>query len=163
MQRILCPLVGALLILCLGCKSESSPASPPDAALNNPVFPGSGIIETGIPVLNDTVSATPAFTWVQTNCRLVFVGIFADRIIVKDRRILNPNDIIWAWHSGLGTGREGSIYFADGVDVKQGSLQMGVSPTPLQGRRGYIWAVWAWDDDGLKIARSSKEMFFVVQ
>jgi hypothetical protein len=160
---LVCIFLAAALGVLSDCKSGGPIEAPLDEALNNPIFPGANVVETGVPAFNDTVSSTPGFTWVQTKCRLVFVGVFAQRIIVKDRKILNPGDIVWAWHSGLGTGREGSIIFTDGVDVNEGILQTGVPPHPLQGGRGYNWAVWAWDDDGLKIAWSSREMFFVVR
>ena len=146
------------LTLFFGCEGQQ----PLDPELQNTIFPGTTLIETGIPAFGDTVVSTPSFTWYATGKDFVYIGIFSDRLIIKDKKIVNIEDNVWAWHSGLGTGREGSIYFSDGVDVIAGELQTGVS-TPLLNGRGYVWGVWAWENDGIEVIASSKEMYFIVE
>jgi len=150
---------------CLGCKyNDSGPPGPPaDTAMSNPVFSNATLIEVGIPKFGDTVVATPTFTWRVTGQKYVFIGVFTQNLVVTKNSIVNVNDNIWAWHSGLGTGREGNIPFSAGVDVVGGELLTGRSPTSLKSGIGYVWAVWAWGDDGTEIKQSSKEMFFVVK
>ena len=143
----------------MSCFKLENPLPPLD---NNAIFSSSSLIETVAPANNDTVSATPAFAWVATGRKLVYLGIFVANIDIKDNKIVNIKDNIWAWHSGLGKGREGFVSFADGVDVVNGNLQVDRIPTPLIFDRAYIWAVWAWDDAGKKVVSSSQELFFVV-
>ena len=137
-------------------------APPEDYEFHNPIFPDSYFIETGVPGFGETVSSTPTFTWRVTRNQLVFLGVFTENIVVKNNSIVNAYDIVWAWHSGLGTGREGNVFFSDGLNVVNGELQDGTQPTPLQNGQGYSWAVWAWDYEGKEITDSSQEMFFYV-
>jgi hypothetical protein len=153
-----------IFLLFGGCSKDSSPAGPPsDVGLNNPVFADAALIETGIPAFKDTVAATPTFTWRATGRKYVYLAVFTKNLVVSGGRIANTEDNIWAWHSGLGTGREGNVSFSDGVDVRDGVLQIGKPPTPLTSGNGYLWAVWAWQDDGTEIVASTKEMYFVVR
>jgi hypothetical protein len=151
-------LVILLIFLFVSCEGEQ----PLDPDLQNALFPNTKLIEIGIPVFGDTVSNMPAFSWQATGKKFVYLAIFSDRIIIKEDKIVNFEDNVWAWHSGLGTGREGSIYFSDGVDVVGGKLQTG-TPSPLISGREYVWAVWAWENDGIKVSESSKEMYFIVE
>ena len=68
---------------------------------------------------------------------------------------------LWAWHSGLGKGRIGSVAFEDGHDTINGVLQTDLPPTLLTENTPYIWAIWAWGDDGRFITHASQEMLFV--
>ncbi len=151
------------LLALVGC-SDGFPATPPDAGLGNPVFPTADeLIEVVQPAMADTVGTTPTFTWVATGRRYVFLGVFIETIDIRDGAIMNTEDNIWAWHSGLGTAREGAVTWADGLNVIDGQLQEGAEPTPLTPGQGYIWAVWAWHADGVHVAASSEEMFFMVE
>lgn len=137
---------------------------PPDYELENAVFTHADyLIITGIPGFDSVTTATPIFTWNATGQKLVFLGIFNDNIVIYDNEIDNVENNIWAWHTGLGTGREGSVRFEDGRDVINGELQENEPPTPLTSGDSYTWAVWAWDDEGLIITHSSQEMFFTVE
>lgn len=153
--------------MCIGCSIPSDPRVPPtapaDSTLPNPIFPNSDLIDVRTPKLGDTVTSTPTFTWVVTGRKYVYLGIFSQNLVIKDGNIANINANIWAWHSGLGTGREGDVSFSGGVDVVNGELQTGRLPTALISGNSYVWAVWAWNDDGTEIKQSSKEMFFVVK
>lgn len=157
-------IVVALTILLLNKKPSAGP--PADPGEDNPIFSNSFFIETSRPVFGEKISnekiAELAFAWKVTGQKYVYLGIFTDRIIVKDNSIINIDKNIWAWHSGLGKGREGSLYFSDGFDVINGELQEDSPPTPLPVGE-YYWAIWAWDDDGITITASSKEMYFIVE
>jgi hypothetical protein len=135
-------------------------APPVDSGLDNPIFSGSTPVRIAVPGIGDTTSTTPDFAWTSTGSRWVFVGIFTQDIVVKDGQIENPGDNVWAWHSGLGTGREGSVRFADGRTVIGGILQTGTAPTALAPNRPYFWAVWAWSDNAVSVAESSQEGYF---
>jgi len=135
---------------------------PPDYGLGNTIFARSILIEGFKPEFAERVSATPAFVWKATDQRYVFLGVFKRRIEVNNYRIVNIDDNVWAWHSGLGRGREGNVYFSDGCDVINGELKQDSLPTPLP-KGEYYWAIWAWADDGIKISHSSEEMYFIVE
>jgi hypothetical protein len=80
----------------------------------------------------------------------------------SDGKILNTAANVWAWHTGLGTGREGNVRYDQGVAVVNGVLQTDAAPPPLVEGHDYVWAVWAWDDSGRQVTNSSKEIFFTV-
>lgn len=161
--------VANLIMVCLcgtaiGCGAlPSGPTPAVDSPLGNPMFPGTSLVEVGTPAHLCRVTGEPVFTWKVTGERLVYVGVFEDNVTVTDGRITNTSSNIWAWHSGLGTGREGNVLFQQGVDVRDGILQVGRAPTPLQEGRTYVWAVWAWDEEGVQVIKSSQEIFFGVE
>jgi hypothetical protein len=150
------------LLAMLGCENEPTP--PKDYELRNAVFTGADyFIETGIPAFDDTTDSTPTFTWIQTKQDLVFLGVFKGSIQIDENKIGNITDNVWAWHSKLGTAREGNVNFSDGRDVDRGQLLVDRPPTPLVPGQSYWWAVWAWDNEGLRVTYSSREMFFTVR
>jgi hypothetical protein len=162
--KIICYPFFSIVLLNIYCSLESSPTPPADAGLENTVFPGAKhFIETGSPEFGSTTDSVPSFTWKATGQKLVFLAIFNDNIDIKDNRIQNLNNIIWGWHSGFGRGREGFVQFSDGRDFSNGKFLEGQAPTPLHSDSSYVWAVWAWDDEGLAIEYSSEEMFFTVE
>ena len=110
-----------------------------------------------------SVSLTPSFIWESSPNKLVFVGIFLNNIefVPGSNTISNENDNIWAWHSGLGTGRIGLVAFEDGVEVMNGEFQENKTPTPLLPNEGYVYAIWGWDDSGSLVTHSSPEIFFI--
>jgi hypothetical protein len=134
---------------------------PADTNLDNPIL-GGALIAISTPSPDCTVGTQPAFAWHATGRKLLYVGVFQSNISVAEGQIVNPLANVWAWHSGLGSGRDGNVFFRDGVDVKNGALVTGVAPTPLTHGASYVWAVWAWDDAGQKVIQSSKEVFFKV-
>ena len=152
------------LLLCslifLGCASPDSPV-PND---NNALFPGSDIITTIHPAHDSIVDTENCeFTWDSIGETHVFLGIFTKSIDVSNNTIVNINDNIWAWHTGLGTGRDGDVFFNDGYDVLEGTIDTSHLPTPLTSGESYYWAVWAWNEKGLDIKYSSEENYFTVQ
>lgn len=132
-----------------------------DAGLFNPVFPDAELVTLGSPNLC-VVNRTPTFTWESTGQRLVFAGIFSRNVTIVRQSIGNTVDNVWAWHTGLGTGREGNVAFGDGVAVIDGEVVVGSAAAPLVQGRAYVWVVWAWDFIGRKITHSSPEAFFTV-
>lgn len=133
-----------------------------DDPFGNLLFPGRTPIEIATPGEQCTVPPTPQFVWHATGKRLVHAAVFAENIDVRDGRIANPAANVWAWHSGLGTGAEGLVRYEDGVDVRDGVLQEGAEPTPLQQGSSYVWAVWAWNESGTQVTHSSAPIFFTV-
>lgn len=154
-------LITYLALLNFNC---GGPDRPEDYELENAVFTKAKyLIFTGKPEFDSITTTTPTFTWNITGQKLVFLGIFDDNIKTKGNKIINVENNIWAWHTGLGKGREGNVKYEDGCDVIDSELQVDKSPTPLTSGNSYTWAVWAWDDEGLKITHSSQEMFFTVE
>jgi hypothetical protein len=113
----------------------------------------------------DTISSRPAFAWTSTNSKYVMVAIFNERIAIdyEKNQIRNINSIVWAWNTGMGTGREASIGFDDGCDVVSGTIQYNMKPTPLENGERYILAIWAWDQSAKSIVASSREIPFVIE
>lgn len=156
-------IIAILLLMSSGCGGGGPPAVRPlDEPLGNPIFPGAIRILVATPGSGCVVGTQPTFTWTVTGQRIVYVGLFRSNIAVRDGRIVNTEDNIWAWHSGLGTAREGNVPFGAGRDVINGVLQMDRPPTTLDESSTYVWAVWAWDELGRAVTHSSLETFFVV-
>jgi len=85
----------------------------------------------------------PSFSWNATSKKHVICAIFKERIQVKNNLITNQDKVIWIWHTGFGTGREGNILFSQGGT----STTKANSPSPLQ-PGVYYWAVWALNAQG---------------
>lgn len=111
----------------------------------------------------DTVPVTPSFSWNSTGRKLVTVAIFNSRIEVNNNSILNENNIVWMWNTGIGSGTEGSISYFDGRSVDNGNLLEKEQLMPLTIDSLYTWAVWAWDKTGTEITKSSRELWFIVE
>jgi hypothetical protein len=97
----------------------------------------------------DGSASTPGFSWIATGYRHVVCAVFSSPIHVKENQITNADDVVWIWHSGLGTGREGNIRYGDGRPHPASSD----APAPL-GLGVYYWGVWALDDAGHAVASS---------
>ena len=150
----------AVIIACC----DKGPNDPPDIRYKNPVFSSADyFIESGPPDSGDTTGATPGFAWEATGQDLVYLSVFDTNIQASSNRILNSERIVWSWHSGLGTGREGAVFFEDGRDVINGRMLENGPPTPLEAGASYVWAVWAWDDQGKRVTYSSREIKFTVE
>ena len=152
-----------LISLALGCSKDAvqhggEPGLPIDL---NTIFYADSISVIS-PMNGDTIpDIYPMFAWEATGSKMVFLGIFVNNINITAGQIANIDDNIWAWHSGLGKGRIGSVAFDDGFDTVNGMLQTDRPPTPLFENTPYIWAIWAWSDDGNLISHASREMLFV--
>jgi len=113
----------------------------------------------------DTISPHPAFVWTSTNSKYVMVAIFNERVAIdyEKNQIRNINSIVWAWNTGMGTGRESNIGYDDGCDVVNGIIQYNKKPAPLENGGRYILAIWAWDEGARNIVASSREIPFVIE
>ncbi|MFY7908960.1 MAG: hypothetical protein ACOVO2_05390 [Emticicia sp.] len=114
-------------------------------------------------VVNEKTSFNLSFSWKVTNHKYVMAAIFKDIIQIKENKISNKEAIVWSWNS---TEKDiGQVKYSDGKittldkdglfaysDVKEG-LKAG----------NYVWAVWAWDNNGINIIASSREFPFIVK
>lgn len=164
----------------LGCGPEDAAFDEP--FLENPVFPGSSLITVkpyeyhvddvlyqfrGSELSDiddlDIFPPTPLLRWEPTGASLVAAAIFDDRIIANDVGIFNVNNIVWMWHSGLNTSLEGSISYSEGRSVINGNLLPANETQPLVSGKTYFWVVWAWDESGTEVKRSTQELGFIVE
>jgi len=129
---------------------------------NVQLFPGVAEISIQAPLSGSLIDDTqPALSWTPNGERLEYVAIF-DRPPVQDQgSIVNTHDILWVWHSGLGTGTHGLVQYVDGVQYSDGAYGDG-PPSPLDRGRLYYWAVWAWREGGLQISSSSSVGYFSI-
>ena len=102
----------------------------------------------------------PSFSWQSTGLKYIIIGIFTNRISVRDNKIQNPEDMIWTWNTGMARGREGDIIYIDGRDVANKVISSNNS-TPLSLDKTYYCAMWAYDID-YNLIRSSKEFLYTV-
>ncbi len=131
-------------------------------ASSSPVFPGTTLLETAAPGTGAVIPTTqPRLVWNGSGSSYAMAVITTDHLRIQDRRIANPEVMVWAWHSGLPQGNEGDVLFAQGVLVQSGALTS-VAPVPLQRGRTYFWAAWAWDEAGLHISASTALGYFTV-
>lgn len=125
------------------------------------LFPGPSRIELQLPVSGAIIDdLTPGLAWRSNGEDLEFAAIFLKLPRQSGGKIKNKADVVWAWHSKLGPGGNGSAAFEDGVAVRDGELTDMV-PQPLLPGRAYYWAVWAWDDNGIDITSSSRVGYFI--
>ena len=142
------------------CTGPLCPGDVPLDSLLNTVVPGTVRIDARVPGFGCVTSTSPRFAWEATGRDLVMLGVFIENIAIGRGGITNPTANVWAWHTGLGLGREGSVSWGDGIAVQDGEFRSDLPIVPLPSNVSFIWAVWAWDDSGLAITHSSPEMFF---
>jgi hypothetical protein len=128
-----------------------------------PIFAATKTIDIQFPVAGALLeTTTPDIAWRTTGKALVVAAIFSKPIAVIAGRITNPTDMVWAWHTGLGTGSEGTVAFSDGDAPRSDDLASSDRPSPLSRGQTYYWAVWAWDEGGRSIAASSASSYFTI-
>lgn len=73
--------------------------------------------------------------------------------------------VVWffRWHTGIGSGMLGNVSYSNGLSTPLGSLDQLIAPVPLIKGRGYYWAIWEWDEDGVYINSSSDLGYFIIQ
>jgi len=112
------------------------------------------------------LSPTPGFSWFDTGDSIVACAIFKGRVTVEESERLNPASAVWMWNSGLQTGNHSGgkvfVQYSDGRPVLNGVIQENSDPVPLELNQTYTWMVWAWDNQGLNIVKSSFEIPFMV-
>ena len=107
----------------------------------------------------DTLNSLPVLAWDSIGLKLINVAIFTSPIVVYNNEIINYEDIIWKWHSGMNFGKEGYVQYLDGRDVTNGEIGDVVTPLP---ESTYYWGVWAWNSEGKRILYSSRALEFYV-
>jgi hypothetical protein len=107
----------------------------------------------------DTLNATPVLAWDSIGLSLMTVAIFNSPIIVRDDEIVNQENIVWKWHSGMNFGFEGYVQYVEGKNVINGEESEDVTPLA---ESHYYWGVWAWSSNGKRILYSSRTLEFYV-
>jgi hypothetical protein len=113
----------------------------------------------------DTVPSTPVLSWEPVESEIVCAAIFKESIQSDNHLITNDtSDIVWIWHSGLSAGKNGLVKFEQGVsEIDPVKPESDLRAEPLNQGQIYYWAVWAWDNSGIEINFSSRELKFVVK
>ena len=108
----------------------------------------------------DTLNSTPVLAWDSTGMKILSVAIFLSPIIVANSEIVNIEDIVWKWDSGMNFGQDSYVQYSEGKSVINGETADDLSPLPDS---RYYWAVWAWNSEGNRILFSSRPLKFYVQ
>ena len=113
----------------------------------------------------DTVPPTPVLSWDSVKSNIVCAAIFVNSIQTNDQTITNDTlDIVWIWHSGLSGGENGLVKFEQGVrQINTSQPESLLRAPPLNNGQTYYWAVWAWDNSGITIKFSSRQLKFTVR
>lgn len=117
----------------------------------------------------DTIGAQPTFQISIVPSNITTVAVFTNPVRVSGIQILNPEDIIWQWHSTMdsdiieldGKNRR-RIQYQQGKPVINKKIQYSTQPLPLQSGL-YFWAIWSWDNGGRWVLYSSKPFKFRVE
>jgi hypothetical protein len=111
----------------------------------------------------DTITPTPTIRWDSVQTKLIVTAIFIHPIQVTNGKIENTNDIIWIWYSGLEDGKDGWVTFEEGRSISDGMMDNLGQPIPLPALHQYFWGVWGWNESGIKVLYSSRQMTFYVK
>jgi parallel beta-helix repeat protein len=130
---------------------------------NTPVFPGTSRIPLGSPSTGELlITDRPDFNWTSTGAREAILFVWARPPNLDSTGAIDENGIVWAWHTGLGTGFPGAVSFQDGRSTPTGKMNELTDPVALNRGTAYYWAVWEWDEDGMSIIASSDLGYFRV-
>lgn len=155
-------LLSMLFLPC--CKKGRGEPIDPWLSGHSPIFQHTIKINVLSPYLDTLTTSTPSIFWEPTGQPIVMAAIFNDNNInVSNNNITNWNRAVWAWHSGMGTGREGNLLFLDGKRVVNGDIDYNNPPLALDTNNYYYLAVWAWDDKGISIKYSSPQIYFAIK
>lgn len=121
---------------------------------------GDSVALTGIP---DTLNNFPVLCWIKNDYGSITSLIISDSpIMTNESEILNSNDIIWQWHSGIISDSDTCIKYSEGRNVINGVIDYNHEPLPLN-PGDYYWAIWKWNSEGNKIVSSSRQIHFYVK
>lgn len=118
--------------------------------------------------LMDTSCPTPGFEWSAIDNRLIACAVFSSlpQLTQDGKNISNARDIIWTWNPSFKLAARASgkmrIAFSDGLNVRDGKIIYGTDPAPLEKGKIYYWIVWAWDNNGIAVTKSSRVNVFYV-
>lgn len=110
----------------------------------------------------DTLNNAPLFKWDSSGYSLQVVAVFNSPIEIAGNQIVNIDDIVWQWHSGMKFDKKRSIKYSEGKNVLNGIINYNDEPKPLN-PGNYYWAIWGWSSDATRILFSSREMWFYVK
>lgn len=132
-----------------GCAQGDSAGASEEAnwVYNNLIFSET----SNIPAAQSSDVSTPAFSWTATGYKHVVCAIFSSHLAITNNQIVNEEEMVWIWHSGLKKGRDGNISFSDGLH----DLTSTAIPESLASGT-YYWAVWAIDEAGHVRASSTE-------
>ena len=93
----------------------------------------------------------------------VMAAIFNDYPQVQSSRIINPENAIWVWHSGMRSRTSavsGHLKFSDGIDADKAGNPTGLASCGVLGNcsalvsqldrvrgKNYYFVMWAWNGD----------------
>ncbi len=109
----------------------------------------------------DTVDDAPVIGWNSATSGLVSAGIFDAPVRVSGGEIVNTDNLVWQWHSGMNIDSVGYVQFSEGRNVINGVIDYQNNPTVLA-EGNYYWAIWSWSSSGVRILFSSREKEFYV-
>ncbi|MFN4216190.1 MAG: hypothetical protein ACK4HQ_02125 [Brevinematales bacterium] len=139
-------LVG-MIILVASCSSLSQ---------ENPLFEGTRLIVVKSP--KNMVISSPTFEWNSPEgIYYQVVGVFTHRLKIEGKKIVNTEDCIAMWTSGM-SGQAGNVEYSNFKDYP--ALQSS-APSLIPGKT-YYWAVWAYNSD-MEVTHSSAEISFTFQ
>ncbi len=112
----------------------------------------------------DTLNGRPCLKWDATGIPIITAAIFDQPIEVSGGEIINIENIIWQWHSGMEFGNEGDLQYFEGRNVLHNNYDTIDYQNPARplDEGHYYWAVWGWDRSGVWIWYSSRQMEFYV-
>ena len=117
--------------------------------------------DTNFTLPPDTLNSFPTLAWDSIFSGLVSVAIFTWPVIVSGGEITNSSDIVWQWHSGMEFEKINKIKYSEGKSVINGEI-MYESPPSLLLEGNYYWAVWGWNNSGIRVLYSSRQHEFYV-
>lgn len=115
----------------------------------------------------DRNSVSPTLRWQATEGSLVVAAIFRKKLQQSPdgKKISNDGDAVWGWHSGLPNGGlSGGVYevrFEDGRAIVNHTISNSKPAELLKTNTIYYWAVWMWDDQGVNIIKTSRQIPFL--
>jgi hypothetical protein len=112
----------------------------------------------GLSPMLDTFHVRPLFNWDSIGIKIITAAIFDTLPVTEGNKLINSQNILWQWHSGMELGREGTVFLEEGKAVNDGTLSKTRFMKLPEGQ--YYWAVWGWDNSGKTITYSSRALQF---
>lgn len=100
----------------------------------------------------------PIFDLSNVNGNLSKIVVLKDSLQLQNNQIINLEDLVWEWDSGMGIQKE--IHFEDGRLVDS-TFSLGPRFCKLE-ESNYYWAAWTWNDDGTQIELATYQQTFTV-
>lgn len=111
----------------------------------------------------DTVTANPVLRWDSVQTTHIVAAIFKQPVLMINGAVTNTDDIVWIWHTGLGTGKNGHVEYIHGKSISNGDIYNETDLIHLVGPGNYYWGVWGWNNSGTVVAYSSRALVFFIK